>query len=151
MDVAPIARATGFHTRGGAQMHRPVMLCVRIALNALILLAGCLAGAAVAVATGQPALAGTVPPAPPGWTAVFGDDFAGAAGSAPSAANWFYDIGTDSGNQEVSHNTSSTSNVYLDGKGHLVLKAINSGGSWTSARIESTRDDFQARPAANWR
>jgi beta-glucanase (GH16 family) len=127
-------------------MHRPVMLCVRIALNALILLAGCLAGVAVAVATGQPALAGTVPPAPTGWTTVFGDDFAGAAGSAPSSADWFYDIGTDSGNQEVNHNTSSTSNVYLDGKGHLVLKAINSGGSWTSARIESTRDDFQAPP-----
>ena len=48
------------------------------------------------------------------------------------------------GQQEINHNTSSTSNVYLDGKGHLVLKAINSGGSWTAARIESTRDDFQA-------
>ena len=56
---------------------------------------------------------------------MFGDDFVGAAGSAPSSANWFYDIGTDSGNEEINHNTSSTSNVYLDGKGHLVLKAIN--------------------------
>jgi beta-glucanase (GH16 family) len=119
---------------------------VRVALNALILLAGCLAGAAVAVATGQQALAGTVPPAPPGWSTVFRDDFAGAAGSAPSSANWFYDIGADLGNEQISHNTSSTSNVYLDGKGRLVLKAINRGGSWTSARIESTRDDFQAPP-----
>jgi beta-glucanase (GH16 family) len=127
-------------------MERPVTSRVRVALNALILLAGCLAGAAVAVATGQQAVAGTVPPAPPGWTTVFGDDFAGAAGSAPSSANWFYDIGTDLGNEQINHNTSSTSNVYLDGKGHLVLKAINSGGSWTSARIESTRDDFQAPP-----
>ena len=127
-------------------MHRPVTLFVRITLNALILIAGCLAGAVVAVATGQQALAGTVPPAPPGWTTVFGDDFAGAAGSAPSSANWFYDLHTDSGNQEVNLNTNSTSNVYLDGKGHLVLKAIDSGGSWTSARIESTRDDFRAPP-----
>lgn len=126
-------------------MHRPVTLCVRIVLNALILLAGCLAGAAVAGATGQQALAGTVPPAPPGWTTVFGDDFAGAAGSAPSSANWFYDLFTDA-NEAVNHNTSSTSNVYLDGKGHLVLKAINSGGSWTSAQIESTREDFRAPP-----
>lgn len=125
-------------------MERPALLRVRVALNALILLAGCLAGAAVAVATGQRALAGTVPSAPAGWTTVFGDDFAGTAGSAPTSANWFYDIGTDSGNEEINHNTSSTSNVYLDGKGHLVLKAINSGGSWTAARIESTRDDFQA-------
>ena len=82
-------------------MDRPVTSRVRVALNALILLAGCLAGAAVAVATGQQALAGTVPSAPPGWTTVFGDDFAGAAGSAPSSANWFYDIGTDSGNEEI--------------------------------------------------
>ncbi len=127
-------------------MDHPITSRVRIALNALILLAGCLAGAAVAVATAQQALAATVPPAPPGWTTVFGDDFTGAAGSAPSSANWFYDIGTDSGNKEVNRNTSSTSNVYLDGKRHLVLKAINSGGSWTSARIESTRGDFQAPP-----
>ena len=68
------------------------------------------------------------------------------AGSAPSSANWFYDLGTDSGNQEVNRNTSSASNVALDGKGHLVIKAINSGGSWTSGAIESTRDDFQAPP-----
>ena len=32
---------------------------------------------------------------------------------------------------EVNSNTNSTSNVYLDGNGHLVIKAINSGGSWT--------------------
>src|SRR5580704_12345210 len=127
-------------------MHRPVMLCVRIALNALILLAGCLAGVAVAVATGQPALAGTVPPAPPGWTTVFGDDFAGAAGSAPSASNWFYDIGTGYGTGEVENTTNSTSNVYLDGDGHLVLKATDNGGTWTASRIESTRDDFEAPP-----
>ncbi len=119
---------------------------VRVALNALILLAGCFAGAAGAVATAQQALAATVPPAPPGWITAFGDDFAGPAGSAPSSANWFYDIGTGLGNQEVDRDTSSTANVYLDGKGHLVLKAINSGGSWTSGRIESTRDDFQAPP-----
>jgi beta-glucanase (GH16 family) len=127
-------------------MDRPVMSRVRIALNALILLAGCLAGATVAVATAQQALAATVPPAPPGWTTVFGDDFAGAAGSAPSSANWFYDIGMGLGNMEIDRATSSTANVYLDGKGHLVVKAIRSGGSWTSARIESTREDFRAPP-----
>jgi hypothetical protein len=40
--------------------------------------------------------------------------------------------------------TSSTSNVYLDGNGHLVIKAINSGGNWTSGRIETQRTDFAA-------
>jgi len=124
-------------------MNRPATLRVRVALNALLLFAG----AAVAVAaTGPSAFAGTVPSAPSGWTTVFSDNFAGAAGSAPSSANWFYDIGTDTGNKEVNNNTSSTSNVYRDGQGHLVLKAIKSGSSWTAARIESTRDDFQAPP-----
>jgi hypothetical protein len=128
-------------------MDQPVRSRVRTALNVLVLLVGCLAGTAVVGAvTAQQAVADTVPPAPSGWTTVFGDDFAGAAGSAPSSANWFYDIGTGFGTGEIEHTTSSTSNVYLDGNGHLVLKAINSGGTWTSGRIESTRDDFQAPP-----
>jgi hypothetical protein len=57
-----------------------------------------------------------------GWTTVFGDDFAGAAGSAPWSANWFYDIGTGYGTGETEQTTSSTSNVYLDGNGHLVAE-----------------------------
>ena len=51
---------------------------------------------------------------------------------------------TGYGTGEIEQTTSSTNNVYLDGNGHLVLKAISSGGAWTSARIEATRDDFQA-------
>ncbi|HEV2638561.1 MAG TPA: carbohydrate-binding protein [Actinocrinis sp.] len=88
--------------------------------------------------------AGTAPPAPSGWNTVFSDNFAGAAGSAPAASNWFYDIGTGYGTGEIEQTTNSTGNAYLDGNGHLVLKAIDSGGTWTSARLESTRDDFQA-------
>ena len=79
-----------------------------------------------------------MPPAPSGWSTVFSDNFAGAAGSAPSAANWFYDIGTGYGTGETENTTNSTSNVYLDGNGDLVLKAIDNGGTWTSGRIEST-------------
>jgi F5/8 type C domain/Ricin-type beta-trefoil lectin domain/Putative Ig domain len=85
-----------------------------------------------------------VPGPPAGWTTVFSDDFTGAAGSPPSSANWFYDIGTGYGTGEIEQTTNSTNNVYLDGNGNLVLKAINNGGTWTSARIESTRGDFQA-------
>jgi hypothetical protein len=97
--------------------------------------------------TGAPAAyADTVPPPPTGWTTVFGDDFAGSAGSAPSPANWFYDIGSGFGTGEIEQTTSSTANSYLDGNGHLVLKAVKSGNTWTSARLESTRDDFQAPP-----
>ncbi|MGD0606073.1 MAG: ricin-type beta-trefoil lectin domain protein, partial [Streptosporangiaceae bacterium] len=116
-------------------------------LTVLTMLAGCLVSVVVTTLTGIPAArADTVPPPPPGWTTVFGDNFAGPAGSAPSAANWFYDIGTGYGTGETEQTTNSTNNVYLDGNGHLVLKAISSGGTWTSGRIESTRDDFQAPP-----
>jgi beta-glucanase (GH16 family) len=115
--------------------------------TAVVLLAGFLTSIAVGTLVAAPsARADTVPPPPPGWTTVFGDNFAGPAGSAPSASNWFYDIGTGFGTGEKENTTNSTSNVYLDGNGHLVLKAINNGGTWTSGRIESTRDDFQAPP-----
>ena len=116
-------------------------------LSAGVLLAGCLITAAITTVVGVPAAhADTVPPPPAGFTTVFSDDFAGAAGSAPSSANWFYDIGSGFGTGEIEHTTSSTSNAYLDGNGHLVLKAIDNGGTWTSARLESTRDDFEAPP-----
>jgi hypothetical protein len=119
----------------------------RAAATALILLAGCLATVVVTAVTHAPAArADTVPPAPSGWTTVFGDNFAGSANSAPAASNWFYDIGTGYGTGEHEQTTNSTSNVYLDGTGHLVLKATNNNGTWTSGRIESTRDDFQAPP-----
>jgi hypothetical protein len=116
-------------------------------LTVLTLLAGCLVSVVLTALTGIPAArADTVPPPPAGWNTVFGDNFAGAAGSAPSASNWFYDIGTGYGTGETEQTTNSTNNVYLDGSGHLVLKAIDNGGTWTSGRIESTRDDFQAPP-----
>ena len=112
-----------------------------------VLFVGCLTGVVTTTLAGAPtAFADTVPPAPSGWTTVFGDNFAGPAGSPPSSANWFYDIGTGYGTGEKEHTTNSTDNVYQDGNGHLVLKAINSGGSWTSGRIETTRSDFQAPP-----
>jgi F5/8 type C domain/Ricin-type beta-trefoil lectin domain/Putative Ig domain len=114
-------------------------------LTVLTLLAGCLVSVVLTALTGIPAArADAAPPPPAGWNTVFSDNFAGAAGSAPSASNWFYDIGTGYGTGETEQTTNSTSNVYLDGSGHLVLKAIDSGGTWTSGRIESTRDDFQA-------
>jgi len=57
----------------------------RAAATALILLAGCLATVAVTTVVRAPAArADTVPPAPSGWTTVFGDNFAGAANSDPA-------------------------------------------------------------------
>jgi beta-glucanase (GH16 family) len=122
----------------------PWRTVARAAAGAVLLLASCLS--VITIAAAAPARAATVPPPPSGWTTVFSDNFAGAANSAPSAANWFYDIGTGYGTGEKEQTTNSTNNVYLDGNGHLVLKALDNGGNWTSARIESTRDDFQAPP-----
>jgi hypothetical protein len=112
-----------------------------VALVAAALLAGAIT---TTLTTAPSARADTPPPPPSGWTTVFSDNFAGGANSAPSASNWFYDIGTGYGTGEKEQTTNSTNNVYLDGNGHLVLKALSNGGAWTSARIESTRDDFTA-------
>jgi hypothetical protein len=135
-DRALAARHTG---RSSTSIRR------RSALAMMALVGACLSGVVTTAVVGAPAAhADTVPPPPAGWTTVFSDNFAGSAGSPPSSANWFYDIGTGYGTGEIEQTTSSTANSYLDGTGHLVLKAINNGGTWTSARLESTRDDFQA-------
>jgi Carbohydrate binding module (family 6)/Putative Ig domain len=104
-------------------------------ISVLILLGGVLA----AVVMAQPVSATTVPNPPPGWTTVFSDNFAGAAGSPVNSANWKYDTGPGSsfGTGEIETMTNSTNNVYLDGNGHLVIKAIGSGTSWTSGRIQT--------------
>jgi beta-glucanase (GH16 family) len=93
-----------------------------------------------------PAQAAAAPRAPAGWTTVFQDRFDGPAGSAPALERWFYDIGPGRkyGMGEADRTTRSTANVFLDGDGHLVLKATRSDGRWTSGRIETTRDDFTA-------
>jgi hypothetical protein len=104
--------------------------------SALTLLAGVVVAAVV---FSQPASATTVPNPPSGWTTVFSDNFAGAAGSPVNSANWKYDTGPGSsfGTGEIETMTNSTNNVYLDGSGHLVIKAIGSGSSWTSGRIQT--------------
>lgn len=90
------------------------------------------------------------------WTQIWGDDFTGPAGTAPSSANWLYDLGTSYGcggcpgnwgTGEVESNTNSTNNVALDGNGHLAITPLRDGnGNWTSARIETQLTNF-APPA----
>ena len=98
------------------------------------------------------ASASTVPAPPPGWTTVFSDSFSGAAGSHADS-QWTYDTGTQYngtgctanwGTGEVESNTNSTANVSQDGSGHLNITPVNSGGSWTSGRIETVADNFAA-------
>src|SRR6202041_2481463 len=105
--------------------------------SVLILLGGVLVAAVLMT---QPASATTVPNPPVGWTTVFSDNFAGAAGSPVNSANWKYDTGPGSsfGTGEIETMTNSTSNGYLDGNGDLDLTALGSGSNWTSARIQTT-------------
>lgn len=86
---------------------------------------------------------------------IWSDEFDGPAGMAPDAAKWDYDIGTGSngwGNNELEYYTSRTENAYLDGAGHLIIKAIRetyTGADgirreYTSARLV-TRGKFEAQ------
>src|SRR5271167_2988453 len=72
---------------------------------------------------------------PATWQLVWSDEFAGPAGSPPNHAIWTYDLGaTGWGNNEKENYTNSTDNAFLDGEGHLVIKAIATAGGYTSAR-----------------
>ena len=122
----------------------------RIGLTMLVVAA--LAVLVTVVPAAWRASASTVPPAPPGWSTVFSDGFSGAAGSHVDS-QWTYDTGTQYngsgcaanwGTGEVESNTNSTANVSLDGSGHLNITPVNSGGSWTSGRIETVADNFAA-------
>ncbi len=115
-----------------------IVAMVATGLSSVVIAAG--------VATAPPASAGTPPAPPSGWTTTFSDSFSGAAGSGPNYNNWFYDIGTGFGTGEIEQMTSSTATCSVDGNGDLKLTAIESGGSWTSCRLESTLDNFYAPP-----
>ena len=85
------------------------------------------------------ASATTVPGAPSGWSTVFSDGFSGSSGSGVDS-QWMYDTGPGSnfGTGEIETMTNSTSNVHLDGNGHLDITALGSGSNWTSGRIQTT-------------
>jgi hypothetical protein len=93
----------------------------------------------------------TTPP-PGNWTTVWSDDFTGAAGTSPSAADWLLRTGTAYpggaahwGTGEVETATASPANVGRDGAGHLAITALRDGaGNWTSGRLETQRTDFAA-------
>lgn len=80
---------------------------------------------------------------PVAWTQILGDEFNGASNS-PVDSQWQFDQGTGWGNNQQEQDTNSTSNIYQDGNGNLVIKPINTNGSWTSGRIETTNDSLAA-------
>jgi beta-glucanase (GH16 family) len=73
-----------------------------------------------------------------GWQLVWSDEFDGAAGAAPDPAKWNFDTGSGWGKYEIETNSSSASNVFLDGKGNLVLRATKDAqGNYTSGRLQT--------------
>src|ERR1039458_7903310 len=74
-----------------------------------------------------------------GWKLVWSDEFNGPSGSAPDLSKWTYDLGGGGwGNGEAETYTSSPQNVFQDGKGNLVIRAIrDSSGNYTSARLQT--------------
>ncbi|MGW5350348.1 discoidin domain-containing protein [Streptomyces sp. NPDC004031] len=93
-----------------------------------------------------------VPAAPAGFTTTWSDDFNGAANTGLNTDTWRYDAGAGwtFGTGEIETMTNSTSNVYTDGNGHLVLRALHDGSDpatgWTSGRVETQADGFGAPP-----
>lgn len=72
-------------------------------------------------------------------TLLAADEFDGAAGSAPNAGIWRYDLGAGGwGNGELETYTDSRRNSQLDGNGNLVITARREAdGTSTSARLKS--------------
>jgi beta-glucanase (GH16 family) len=73
------------------------------------------------------------------WTQVWADDFEGPANSAPNPSKWTFDRGANGwGNHELENYTDRRENVFLDGHGHLVIRAMRSdAGEYTSGRIKT--------------
>ncbi len=107
---------------------------------------------AIALLGGPAAPVRSEVPQPPGWKVAFADDFNGPADRLPSASHWRFSLGHgypggawNWGTQEVEAHTASPGNVSLDGEGHLRITPLRDAkGQWTSARIETHRDDFHA-------
>src|ERR1700754_2360922 len=91
-----------------------------------------------------------IPGPPPGFNLTWSDDFSGASGTGLNTGTWKYDTGPGSsfGTGEIETMTNSTANVFQDGAGHLVLRALHSGsdprGGWTSGRVETQAATFGA-------
>ena len=72
------------------------------------------------------------------WEKVWSADFRGPAGAAVNPAQWVYQTGSGTfGNGEVETMTSSSKNIYLNGKDELDISALYQDGMWTSGRIKS--------------
>jgi hypothetical protein len=154
------------HSPGSGGHHRPRRTTrsrTRLALAAVAVGALSVAGLAVTAAPGGaatparaqavaavPAAPAAVPAPPAGFSTTWSDDFNGTSGTGLDTGTWKYDTGPGSsfGTGEIETMTNSTSNVFHDGNGHLVLRALHSGSNptagWTSGRVETQAATFGA-------
>jgi len=90
------------------------------------------------------------------WSPQFCQEFNDVALTAIDTNVWSFDLGNGTngwGNNEVEtycgppgytgnpticpNNLSTSNNAYIDGSGHLVIQAINNGGTWLSTRMKT--------------
>ncbi len=89
------------------------------------------------------------------WTPQFCQEFNDVALTAIDTSVWIFEQGNNNGwgNNEVEvycgppsypgndpkcpNSLSTSNNAYIDGSGHLVIQAINNGGTWLSARMKT--------------
>jgi len=105
-------------------------------------MAACLVVVVVVVAVAVTLATGS--PGPVRWALVWGDNFAGPAGQAPSG--WKLDVGGPGtfGDGDVAAMTSTPGNVGLTGHGGLNIAAVGQDQSWTAARIQTDSSAFAA-------
>lgn len=78
-----------------------------------------------------------------GWRLAWADEFEGPAGSSIDASKWAFDLGTGAprnpgwGNHELQAYSDSRENVFLDGHGHLVIRATQTSSGYASGRIKT--------------
>jgi beta-glucanase (GH16 family) len=87
------------------------------------------------------------------WTLVWSDEFNGAAGSAPSSDIWTFEDKVRNANNElqvycaptddVAPCRAATPNIFEDGNGNLVIRAIRTAsGTWTSGRMTTSHTEM---------
>ena len=112
---------------------------------------GVVALASLSACSQPPEAAATTWAGPKGtWQAVFTDDFDGPAGNAPNAANWNVNVNGSPYNDELEYYTNRSSNVMLDGNGHLVLTAqhesfVDANGQTSAQPFTSGRLDTKGK------
>jgi len=86
-----------------------------------------------------------------GWKLVWDDEFNAAMNTPPDPAKWNFDLGGGGwGNGELETYTNSPDNIFQDGRGHLVIRALrDAAGRYTSARIRTGLANNSAKDKVN--